>query len=217
MKKAILLFIAILLVFSFVSCDWLLPKEDLITPGMKIPPALTSSTTRGTKALGVPTEVQVFEPFRASLDVAAAILESCYSIIDTIRQNPIPDSMDTSFNNGQRIIVSYAEANEYKKRIEVYRTSSATEPYLVILYNKGIIKGKIYYNNDESPTPSTSEGHLVSVLVSYDETVEHPTLEIRADLADGSDGTTNPRSLYYRGVYGSSGIQVHGGLGYHYV
>lgn len=216
MKRAFLLSIAVFLAFSLTSCDWLLPKEDLITPGMRIPPALTTSTNRGTRS-GVPTKVEVFEPFRASLDVAALILDNCYTIIDTIRQNPIPDNMDSTFNRDQRIKVTYTKANEYKKRIEIYKNSSATEPYLVILYNKGIIKGKIYYNNDESPTPSTSAGHLVSVLVSYDETSANPTLEIRADLADDSDGVTNPRSLYYYGVYGSTGIQVHGGLGYHYV
>lgn len=208
---------AVLLIGLAVSCDWLLPKEDLITPGMRIPPALTSSTERGTRDAGVPGAVQVFEPFRVSLDVAAAVLESCYDIIDTIKQSRIPDTMEGTFATNQRIKVSCNEANEYKKRIELYKDSSAAEPYLIVLYNKGIIKGKIYYNNNESPTPSTSEGHLVSLLVSYDETTANPTLEIRADLADGSDDVTNPRSLYYSGVYGSAGIQVHGGVGYHYV
>jgi hypothetical protein len=192
-------------------------KDELPTPTWQVPGALTSSTSKS----GVPSDVEVFEPFRASLDVAASVLGKVYQIIDAINANPIPDSYSGDFGTtGQRVAITLDEARDYAKRIDFFKdaaSESAKQPYMRIEYNKGVVKGIVRYWDEQSPTPLSDAGTIVAIVVSYDGTIAAPVLEFEATLRTGTAGTTYPVSLWYRGEYASTGTSVSGGVGYHYV
>ncbi|MBU0934007.1 MAG: hypothetical protein KKC64_00190, partial [Spirochaetes bacterium] len=182
-------------------------------PTLRIPASLTSGSSRAV----IPNDVQVFEPFRASLDIAQAVLDEVYNIIETISANPIPDDLETTSDNGTRIVVTYSENRLYKKHINIYKDQTASEAYLIIAYNKNVIKGQIYYNNAASPTPESGAEKIAELLVNYDESATAPVLELMADLQAGTAGNIFATSIYYKGTYSGSVTQVAGGVGYNYV
>ena len=108
MKQSRIIFVGLLGVAVLLSgCAWLdslfNPTPELAKPTMTIPAALTSDLSRAT---GVPSSDAVFEPFRSSLDTAAAVLAQTYLFIDTIGANPIADSVTMPLMDGQRLEVS---------------------------------------------------------------------------------------------------------------
>ena len=219
MKQSRIIFVGLLGVAVLLSgCAWLdslfNPTPELAKPTMTIPAALTSDLSRAT---GVPSSDAVFEPFRSSLDTAAAVLAQTYLFIDTIGANPIADSVTMPLMDGQRLEVSFDASRTFAKWLEIFKDDAAAEPYLVISYNKGLVKGQIYYNNALSPSPAAGANHIESLLVSYDETIAVPVLDFSAVLAVGVEADTHPTSLYYHGAYADDGVDVAGGLGYHFV
>ena len=170
-----------------------------------IPDALVSDA--GSRA--VTGNAALFEPFRASLEIADSVLDSVNDIIDAINSNVIPNSGEVTLDTGETLTFSTDNARTYTKRIEV-TPSGASAPNVQINYTPGSTEGVLYFKE-----ASPAAGELEAMKVYYNATTANPVLTgwltVAADTAEDSYAT----SLYFNVTKNSAGnIEVEGGVSY---
>ena len=215
-KKTFLALTAFLIIAALWSCgDWSLETGGIPKSSLSIPGALTAdsgsrSISRGATSTGGTAE-NFFEPFRTSLELAEEILIFVNEMIDSLNESIVPDNFDDMIGD-QYVIISTDTNREYAKRIDFRSSESAEKPFLQINYTTGIVKGEIYYIEEDSTLD------LESIKVFYDETGSQPVLRGWITIKEMTTDDTYPKSVYFNATKNSAGqIIVDGGLAYHFV
>ena len=214
MNKLSILIIIIITAFFFSCGDGAdgtagdIPKSSLSIPA-SLTDSASKNSARATSAGG--TADSFFEPFRESLKIAEELLNAVNEIIDELNTAVIPDSWTGTQSNGDTVTVTTDTARDYSKRIE-FTSSGSTAPYLQINYTPGLVKGVLYYLEEDSTAS------LEKIKIFYDETGSSPVLTGWLTIKEGVTGNTYPLCLYFNATKNTAGsIVFEGGASYNFV